>query len=98
MSTSKNNKNYYFFIGTEAELIKLLPVLREFEARKILYKIIASGQNPIETSELLTFITKKKIDFLLYKGRIKQTALSLLVWFIKTLGKGILTLSPELST
>ena len=37
----------YFFIGTEAELIKLFPVMLQLQAQQVPYHIIASGQNDI---------------------------------------------------
>lgn len=46
------NKCMFFFIGTEAELIKLFPVIYECKNRKISYKVIASGQNDILNSRI----------------------------------------------
>jgi UDP-N-acetylglucosamine 2-epimerase (non-hydrolysing) len=88
-------KNFYFFIGTEAEFIKLLPVLREFEKRKISYKIIASGQNDILKSDLLKLLNHKKIDIVLFTGIIKQTAPSLFFWFFKTIVESVFILKKE---
>ena len=42
-----------FFIGTEAELIKTFPVIKEMEERKIPYRIVTSGQNDIRKSRVL---------------------------------------------
>lgn len=89
-----NNKNYYFFIGTEAELIKLLPVLLELKKRNIHYQIIASGQNNIEKSDLLALL-EKKIDIVLFRGDIKQNAAGLLFWFIKTFFRSMLLLKKK---
>lgn len=88
-------KNYYFFIGTTAELIKLFPVIKEFYENKIPFKIISSGQNDIKKSELLKIAGVQKIDFILYDEQIKQSAKSLLLWFIKTLQSGKKTLKNE---
>lgn len=88
-------RSYYFFIGTEAELIKLLPVLREFEKRNIPYKIIASGQNNIIESNILQLLKNKNIAIILFKGDIKQTASGLFFWFLKTLPKAIFQLKNE---
>lgn len=77
-------KNYYFFIGTEAELIKLLPVILEFEKNKILYKIIATGQNKIDKSDLFKHINKKSPDITVSDDPIEQTIFGLLFWFLKT--------------
>ena len=43
----------YFFIGTEAELIKLFPVMLQLQAQQVPYHIIASGQNDIVKSTIL---------------------------------------------
>jgi UDP-N-acetylglucosamine 2-epimerase (non-hydrolysing) len=86
---------YYFFIGTEAELIKLFPVLLEFEKRKINYKIVASGQNNIGQSELLKYLKSQKIGIVLFNGKIKQTAPGLFFWFISTLIKSLFQLKKE---
>ena len=95
MLTEKNKIcRYYFFIGTEAELIKLLPVLLEMKKRKVVYKIIATGQNNILKSHLLT-ILKKKPEIILYNKHIDQTPLGLFLWFIKTFIKAIFQLRKE---
>lgn len=87
-----NIKNYYFFIGTEAELIKLLPILVEFEKEKIRYTIIASGQNNILQSELLKLLKNQRIEYILSKDKIRQTAPGLLFWFFRTLPSAIFKL------
>lgn len=89
-------KQYYFFIGTEAELIKLIPVLIEFQKRNVSFNIISSGQNNISTSPLLSFIKPKSVDIILTNHEIKQTVLGYLLWFIKTFMIGIITLRKEL--
>lgn len=87
--------NYYFFIGTTAELIKLFPVLKEFQKREINFKIISSGQNDLYNDELLKYLNIQKLDIVLYKGVIRQNFLSLFFWFFKTFFKGIFTLKKE---
>lgn len=90
-----NSLQYYFFIGTEAELIKLLPVLKQFEEKNVPYKIIASGQNNIQQSALLRFISKQTMDIVLHTDPIKQTSISLALWFMKNFFKGIVVLNKE---
>jgi len=98
MKKSENNsKGFYFFIGTEAELIKMFPVLLELNKQNVPYKIIASGQNNIENSPLLGELGKKHSDIILFHGRINQTVFGLLAWFVTTLPKGIFTLRNEFS-
>lgn len=67
----------FLFIGTTAELIKLIPVVREFNKRKISYTIIASGQNDVHFEEFATVIGKPKI---LYAVTPKGKEFSLF-WF-----------------
>jgi UDP-N-acetylglucosamine 2-epimerase (non-hydrolysing) len=93
-----NKKKYYFFIGTEAELIKMLPVLLEFEKRKTAYTIIASGQNNILHSELLKLLKHNDSLLVLHKGAIKQTASGVLLWFLKTFLSAVMQLRSEFST
>jgi len=80
--------HYYFFIGTVAELIKVFPIMMEFDKKNIDYMIIASGQNDITKSELLNFI-KKRPEIILSNKKIHQSAVSLFLWFIKTTLKSI---------
>lgn len=75
---------YYFFVDTVAELIKVFPVMKEMNDRKIPFKIIASGQNDITNSTLLGLADVKKVDFVLHRGPIKQSGLSMLAWFWRT--------------
>lgn len=77
-------KNIYFFIGTTAELIKMMPVMRVCWQRQIPFKIVASGQNDIRNSELLGLVGKSQPDIVLFQGEIKKSAVSLLSWFCKT--------------
>ncbi len=83
----KQKSNYHFFIGTTAELIKLAPVLKELDKRKVEFRIIASGQNKLEFNYFKPLIGEQKIY---YKLMIKQTNLPsfysrFVIWTIKTL-------------
>lgn len=80
----KPSPQYCFFVGTQAELIKLRPVIMEFKKRKIPYTFIASGQNSLPQS-LLDGIT---IDIHLYRTIIFQHMLWVLSWFFKTIFQG----------
>ncbi|MGK9252804.1 UDP-N-acetylglucosamine 2-epimerase [Paenibacillus humicus] len=74
-----------FFIGTEAELIKMFPVIIETQKRGIHYKIISSGQNEISFSNVLKRTNGGRIDVLLSNNAdIKKSAVGLLLWFIRT--------------
>lgn len=80
-------KNFYFFIGTTAELIKLAPVIRELELRKIPFKIISSNQNKLHFEELKGYFKIQKADYVL---KIKKTRyfknmyIKFILWFVKT--------------
>ncbi|WCM92450.1 UDP-N-acetylglucosamine 2-epimerase [Acidovorax sp. NCPPB 2350] len=82
-------KNIYFFIGTTAELIKMMPVMRACWQRGVSFKIIASGQNDIRSSELLALTGKSSPDIVLFHGEIKKSAASLLFWFCRTLLRSV---------
>ena len=90
-----NEKNIYFFVGTTAELIKLFPIMKELNEQKLSFKIIASGQNDIEHSELLKMANVERIDVFLHKGPIKQNTASLIFWFMKTFLKSHFKLLKE---
>lgn len=96
MTLSANKHPLYFFIGTEAEFIKLFPILLELNKKKISYSIIASGQNDITKSFLLKIIDRKSVDYLLSQEKIAQTAFGLFSWFFKTLCKGAVLLKKNL--
>lgn len=79
---------YYFFIGTEAELIKLFPVIMEMGKRRIEYRIIASGQNDISKSRVLLAANGGRIDLQISnESDIVKSAKGLLGWYITTRGR-----------
>ncbi len=90
-------RKFYFFIGTEAELIKLFPVLREFQVRRVPFTVIASGQNNIQQSQLLKILKIKKIDIVLHDDSIHQSVFGLFSWFLKTLLFATLKLRSDLA-
>lgn len=92
---NKIKKNYYFFIGTTAELIKVFPVMKEFRIQGVKYKVVSSGQNDIKKSELLKIAGVRKLDYILHEGPIKQSAMGLLRWFWSTFKNGKKTLKDE---
>lgn len=83
-------KQLFFFLGTEAELIKIFPVIIEAKKSGIPYKIIASGQNNIGESRIFQTIDCGKVDLELSKEvDIKKNAVGLLSWWIKTYCKSV---------
>lgn len=78
-------RELYFFIGTEAELIKLFPVLRELRARGVPCRIVASGQNDLKKSTVLRALNGGQVDLELSDERsIRKTAAGLLQWYAAT--------------
>lgn len=86
----------YFFIGTEAELMKVFPVIQEAKRRNIEFRIISNGQNIIKESPFLELINGGiiDIDLSLYSPKIKSLK-NHLVWFIRTEMFGKRRLSEE---
>ncbi|WP_051196903.1 UDP-N-acetylglucosamine 2-epimerase [Butyrivibrio sp. XBB1001] len=78
-------KSILFFIGTEAELIKVFPVIQECRKRNIDCHIVASGQNDIKDSVIIKKTDCGEVELELSNEKdIKKTALGLLQWWIKT--------------
>lgn len=76
--------NIFFFIGTEAELIKVFPIIMECKNRNLKFNIIASGQNNVVHSEILKQI-HVSVDLELSKeSEIKKSTIGLLRWWINT--------------
>ncbi|SDB68228.1 UDP-N-acetylglucosamine 2-epimerase [Butyrivibrio sp. INlla16] len=74
-----------FFVGTEAELIKLFPIMLELNNRGIRYRIIASGQNNIKSSLIFSKTDCEAINLeLSLESNIKKSAVGLLQWWIDT--------------
>lgn len=88
----KNADSYCFFVGTQAELIKLVPVIQEFKKRNIPFTFIASGQNSLPSSLLQDI----KIDIHLHRTIIFQHMAWVLFWFFKTIFQGYFIIKKKL--
>ena len=74
-----------FFIGTEAELIKMFPVIMKCEERKLPYHIIASGQNDVAESRIFKDGNCGKVELELSNpNSIEKSTRGLLKWFVTT--------------
>ncbi len=85
-------KTLYFFIGTEAELMKMFRVIQEAKERGYCCKLVSNGQNDIKGSPFLDLADGKiDIDLTQYASR-KKDAKGYLKWFLRTekLGKKVL--------
>lgn len=82
-------KNIYYFLGTEAELMKMYNVITESMKRGYNAIIVSNGQNIIYNSPYLKLINKT-IDIDMTKYAPKKKGISnYLKWFIKTRRLGI---------
>lgn len=89
-------KPIYFFIGTEAELIKIFPVIMECQKRGVLCHIIASGQNDLNKSRILEYINLNGTFLeLSQESDIVKSAVGLLRWFLKTKRKATKLIKNE---
>jgi UDP-N-acetylglucosamine 2-epimerase (non-hydrolysing) len=77
-------RNIYIFSGTTAEVIKLAPVIKEFQRRKIEFKMITSGQTRIRFEDLEGYIGKIKIFKSFSEKENKSSIFNFILWFIKT--------------
>ena len=82
-------KTLYFFIGTEAELMKMFHVINEARSRNYDCRIISSGQNDIKNSPYLEKAGGVIDVDLTEMMPEKKTAWNYLSWFIKTEKLGI---------
>ncbi|MDD5415763.1 MAG: UDP-N-acetylglucosamine 2-epimerase [Candidatus Daviesbacteria bacterium] len=88
-------KKVYFFMGTTAEFIKLAPVIKEFKKQKIKFKVITSGQNPINFDDLKGYIGLIKTDIALKEKPRKSSMFSFVIWAFQSLFEGIISLKKE---
>ena len=78
-------KNIFFFLGTEAELIKVFPVIMNCMEKGAVCHIIASGQNDLMKSRIMKELSLNGIFLELSKESDREkSAKGLLLWFIKT--------------
>ncbi len=78
-------KDLYFFIGTEAELIKIFPVIIECKKAGCECHVIASGQNDIKNSVIFKYTDCSKVELeLSTEDEIRKSAHGLFRWWIKT--------------
>lgn len=91
-------KEIFFFIGTEAELIKIFPVILSSIKKEMICHIIASGQNDLTKSRVMQEISLNGIFLELSKERdIEKSAKGLLKWFVKTRKSAIKNIETKFS-
>lgn len=78
-------KEIFFFIGTEAELIKIFPVIIKCQDRGCICNLIASGQNDLKRNRILEYIhLNGKYVELSRESDIKKSVAGLFTWFVDT--------------
>jgi len=88
-------KSVYFFMGTTAEFIKLAPVIKELKKQNIKFKVITSGQNPINFEDLKDYIGLVKTDIALKKKPSRSSIFFFLIWAFRSLLEGATSLKNE---
>lgn len=87
----------YFFIGTEAELMKMFHVIQEAQNRGYDCRIVSNGQNDIKNSPYLKKIGGNiHIDLTQHRATEKNAS-NYLLWFLKTEHLGIKKMKVEKS-
>ena len=77
-------KRIFLFVGTTAELIKLVPVISEFNKRKIKFTVVASGQNDIRFEEFATDIGSVSILHAVTPKAKGSSLILFLIWAVRT--------------
>ncbi len=79
----KNKRIYYFFIGTTAELIRIAPIIKELKKRKIIFKLIDSGQTNIQYNEVEKYCSIK--PDIRFKEKVRKYGLLYFaIWVVRT--------------
>lgn len=76
-------RRLYFFVGTTAELIKVLPVLDRLRQQRTPFTVIASGQNSLVGSELWPLAGLQGPDIVLWDRPVRQSAFGLASWLCR---------------
>ena len=79
----------HILVGTKAQLIKMSPVMRELQMRRIEYNFIFSGQHNETTKDIRANFGVKDPDYILYSGKDITAVPQILFWFIRVLGTGL---------
>lgn len=91
-------KYLYFFIGTEAELMKMFRTIQEARKRGYVCKIVSNGQNDIRNSPFLEMVGGKIDIDLTAHGEKEKNASGYLGWYLRTERLGVKKIKEELKT
>ncbi len=70
-------------LGTKAQLIKMVPIMRELMKRDIPYRFIHTGQHKETMDEMYSDFGVKKPDLQLYYGPDIVSVSQIIVWFVR---------------
>ena len=73
-------KHHIFIIGTRAQLIKVAPILREFEKQQLPSKFILTGQHNDTMDDIIEEFGIKTPAIPLIKNKEHSSILALLLW------------------
>ena len=81
-------RDLYFFIGTEAEIMKMFIVINKAKKQGFNCHVVSSGQNDITKSQFMELCDSKiDVDLSLFMPKEKNGK-AYLIWFLKTLKYG----------
>jgi len=81
----------HIFIGTKAQYVKVSPIIRELERRKIKFNLIDSGQHARLQAEFRSFLGIRTPDLLMREGQGDITnPVILMLWFAHEYLKSLL--------
>ena len=75
----------HYIVGTEAEFIKIFPIMLELNKREINYNFISTGQHDLSKSVIIKLFNLKKPDHILYRGQEFTSIIKIFLWFITTI-------------
>lgn len=89
MKITKPFPKIHIVIGTKAQLIKMAPIMEEFQKQKIDYNFVFTGQHKETIKELIDVFGLKKPDYILYEGKDITKISQMFIWSIRCLIKTI---------
>lgn len=79
----------YFFFGTTAEYIKLIPVISKVKKSGIGFKVVLSGQTSIDMAEFKKISGLSKPNFEFEEKNSRSSSLFFAIWAIRTFVKSL---------
>lgn len=73
----------HIIIGTKAQLIKMVPIIKGLKERKIGFNLIDLGQHSLITQDLREEFDLDEPDYLIYKGKNISTIKQAALWMVK---------------